>query len=64
VGGGDTGGDSIGGGGVFNTGGGGGLATSCVSCCNCAVKAARYKGDRSGRLQKIPQLIIVNEILL
>jgi len=26
---------------VFDTGGGGGLATSCVSCCSCTVKAAR-----------------------
>jgi len=39
-GGGDTRGDGIGGGGVFAIGGGGGLATSCVSCCSCAVKVA------------------------
>ena len=41
VGGGDTGGDSTGRGGMFDMGGGGGLATSCVSCCSCVVKAAR-----------------------
>ena len=41
VGGGDTGGDGIGRGGVFDMGRGGGLATSCVSCCSCTVKAAR-----------------------
>ena len=40
VGGGNTGGDGIGGGGVFATGGEGGLATSCVSCCSCMVKVA------------------------
>ena len=40
VGGEDTRGDGTGGGGVFATGGGGGLATSCVSCCSCAVKIA------------------------
>ena len=27
------------GGGVCGMGGGGGLATSCVSCCSCVVKA-------------------------
>jgi len=41
AGGGDAGGDGTGGGEVFDTGGGGGLATSCVSCCSCTVKAAR-----------------------
>ena len=41
VGGGDARGDGTGRGGVFDMGGGGGLATSCVSCCSCAVKAAR-----------------------
>jgi len=40
VGGGDTGGDSTDRGGVFGTGRGGGLATSCVSCYSCTVKAA------------------------
>jgi len=35
----DTRGDGTGGGGVFATGGGGGLATSCVSCYSCTVKA-------------------------
>ena len=42
-GGGDTGGDGTGGGGVFGTARGGGLATNCVSCCSCAVRAARVK---------------------
>jgi len=42
-GGGDTGGDGIGGGGVFGTAGGGGLATNCVNCCSCAVRAARVE---------------------
>ena len=37
----DTGGDGIGGGGMFGMGGGRGLATSCVSCCSCVVRAAR-----------------------
>jgi len=37
----DAGEDGIGGGGVFDTGREGGLATSCVSCCSCMVKAAR-----------------------
>jgi len=36
----DAGEDGTGGGGVFAMGGGGGLATSCVSCCSCAVKVA------------------------
>ena len=40
VGGGDTGGDGTGGGGVFAMGGGERLATSCVSCCSCTVKVA------------------------
>jgi len=40
VGGKDTRGDGTGGGGVFGMGEGEGLATSCVSCCSCAVKAA------------------------
>ena len=42
---GDTGGDGMGGGGVFGMarGGRGGLATNCVSYCSCAVKAARVK---------------------
>jgi len=35
----DTEGDGTDGGGVFGTGRGGGLATSCVSCCSCVVKA-------------------------
>jgi len=38
AGGGDTGGDGTGGESVFAMGRGGGLATSCVSCCSCAVK--------------------------
>ena len=38
---GDARGDGIGGEGVFDMGGGEGLATSCVSCCSCAVKATR-----------------------
>ena len=37
----DTRGDDTGGGGVFGTGRGGGLATSYISCCSCAVRAAR-----------------------
>jgi len=41
AGGGDTGGDGTGGGGVFDTGRGRELATSCVSYCSCAVKATR-----------------------
>ena len=36
----DTRGDNTGGGGVFGMGRGGGLATSCVNCCSCVVKAA------------------------
>jgi len=41
----DTGGDGTGRGGVFGTarGGRGGLATNCVSCCSCVVKAARVE---------------------
>ena len=41
MGGGDAGGDGTGGGEVFDMGRVGGLATSCVSCCSCMVKAAR-----------------------
>ena len=37
----DTGGDGTGEGGVFGMGRGGGLATSCISCCSCIVRAAR-----------------------
>ena len=33
--------DGTGGGGVFDMGRGGELATSCVSCCSCVVKATR-----------------------
>ena len=40
MGGGNTGEDGIGRGGVFAMGGEGGLATSCVSCCSCVVKVA------------------------
>ena len=38
---GNTRGDGIGRGGVFDMGRGGELATSCISCCSCVVKAAR-----------------------
>ena len=34
-------GDGTGGEGVFSTAGRVGLATNCVSCCSCAVRAAR-----------------------
>ena len=42
---GDTGGDGTGGGGVFDMAGRGreGLATNCVSCCSCVVRAVRVK---------------------
>ena len=42
---GDTGGDGMGREGVFGIAGRrkGGLATNCVSCCSCAVKAARVE---------------------
>ena len=39
----DTGGDGTGGGGVFGMAGGERLATNCVSCCNCVVRAARVE---------------------
>ena len=39
--GGDTRGDGTGGGRVFDTDRREGLATSCMSCCSCVVKAAR-----------------------
>ena len=39
----DTGGDGMGGKGVFGTARGGGLATNCVSCCSCVVRAARVE---------------------
>ena len=38
---GDVRGDGTGRGGVFGTAGRVGLATNCVSCCSCAVRAAR-----------------------
>ena len=41
--GGNTKGDGTGGGGVFGTAGRGGLATNCMSCCSCIVKAARVE---------------------
>ena len=41
VGDGDTRGDGIGRGCVFDTGEKGGLATSCVSCCSYVVRAAK-----------------------
>ena len=43
VGGRDTGGDGTGGGGVFGMAREGGLATNCVSCCSCVVRAARVE---------------------
>jgi len=43
AGGGDTRGDGTGGGDVFGMAGGEGLATNCVSCCSCAVRAARVE---------------------
>ena len=45
--GGDTG---TGRGGVFDIGKGGKLATSCVSCCSCAVKAANVVFITNGHL--------------
>ena len=39
----DTGGNSTGGGGVFGMAGGERLATNCVSCCSCMVRAARVE---------------------
>ena len=39
----DTGGDGTGRGGVFGMAGGEGLATNCVSCCSCMVRAARVE---------------------
>ena len=38
---GDIRGDGIGGEGVFSTAGRVGLATNCISCCSCVVRAAR-----------------------
>ena len=45
AGGGDTREDGTGGEGVFGVAGRGreGLATNCVSCCNCAVRAAKVE---------------------
>jgi len=42
---GDIGGDGMGGGGVFGMAGRGreGLATNCMSCCSCAVRAAKVE---------------------
>ena len=47
AGGGDTGGDGIGRGGMFATGRGGGLATSCVSYCSYAVTPYKCLGKIS-----------------
>ena len=43
AGGGNTGEDGTGGGGIFGMAVRGGLATNCVSCCSCIVRAARVE---------------------